>query len=91
MASKAQKAKPQPRLSQIGITSSMGGKVQIIQYREDSSFFVSHSETWDVPEGMTTEEVEAFRVDRYQELREQVDGLAQIERDERVGQSDWGS
>lgn len=69
------------------MTSSVGGKIQITKYVEDSSFFVSHSETWDVPEDWTVEDAEKFREERYGELRDTVDALAQIERDERVSQS----
>lgn len=84
----ATRKKPQPKLVQVGVTRSMGGKVAIRSYGNvTSEYFVSHTKSWSVPAGMTESEVDKFRAERDAELREEVDVLAQREHDERFEQS----
>lgn len=77
----------EPQLKEFTITASAGGKISIIKYNEDSSYFVSSSQSYSVPEDWDEAQVEEFREQKYAKLREYVDGKAQVERDERFEQS----
>lgn len=79
--------KAEPTLKEMAISFSSDGNVAIVKYDEKSGWFVSHSETWTIPPDMSVEAAEEFRSERYAEMRELVDGLGQVERDERFSQS----
>lgn len=77
----------EPKLIEISASASAGGKVQIIKYDESSDYFVSLSQKYTIPDDWTAEEATEFQIAVQEELREHVDALAQIERDERFDQS----
>lgn len=76
-----------PVLKEISVSVSAGGKVQIIKYDVDSSYFVSSSKRYEIPESWTEEEAAAFEKQVHDELRQIVDNRAQDEFDERWEQS----
>jgi hypothetical protein len=77
----------EPKVLQASVTQSMGGKVTIIKYDLDSSYFVSESRTYSCPEDWTEDQFEVFLEEKRQELRARVDEKAQLEFDERWDQS----
>lgn len=77
-----------PRLIEVSISASAGGKVEIIPYAKiTSEYHLSISRRYEVPEGWSAEEAEAFQQEEYLRIREGVDNLAQAEYDERFSQS----
>jgi hypothetical protein len=77
----------EPRLVQVSATCSVGGKVQIIKYDVDSSYFVSQARTYEVPPGWSEDEAIEFQQRKCAEIRNLVDDLGQAEFDERWDQS----
>lgn len=77
----------EPKLTQVGLTISAGGKVQIIKYDLDSSYFVSANRTFTIPDDWTQEQAEEFQAEQLDRLRTQIDKRADIEFDERWKQS----
>lgn len=77
----------EPRLVQVSATCSVGGKVQIIKYDVDSSYFVSQARTYEIPPGWSEQEAIEFQQRKCAEIRDLVDGLGQAEFDERWDQS----
>lgn len=71
----------QPVPLEVSISASVGGKVQIVKYEYDENYFISMSQKWSVPEDWTEDEIEVFRRYQYSKLREQVQGLGQVEVD----------
>jgi nicotinamide riboside kinase len=74
-----------PKPLEVGASVSLGGKVQIREYRIDSSFYLSQNEKWSVDD-LSAEEAEEFRLARLAALKEQLETLAQAEFNELFGQ-----
>lgn len=80
-------SKEKPRLTEVSVASSAGGKVQIIKFDVSSDYFVSLSQKYEIPEGWSDEDALEFQVEKYNEIRAIVDAQAQNEFDERWEQS----
>lgn len=78
----------EPTLTEIAVTHSAGGKVQMIKYVQDASYFVSESRKYAIPEDWTEEQANEFRDDKAAEIRERVDTAAAKEFIELAEQSD---
>lgn len=79
----------EPKLEQVGFTASVGGKVQIIQYKLSSDYFVSASRTYSIPEDWDNSQAEDFQVEQMLRLRDLVDSAGQAEFEALHEQSDW--
>lgn len=77
----------EPVLTEVNLTYSSGGKVQIIKYDLDSSYFVSESRKYSIPEDWTEEQALEFQEKKREEIRARVEAQAQVEFDERWEQS----
>lgn len=77
----------QPKLSEINISFSVGGKVQIIKFDISSDYHVSLSRKWEIPEDWTNEQAEAWQLEQLAKLRAVVDVVGQKEFDDRFSQS----
>lgn len=77
----------EPKLKEINVSFSAGGKVQIIKFDVSSDYHISASERYEIPEEMSNEDARAFRDAKYTEIRALVDAQAQAEFDDRWEQS----
>lgn len=77
----------EPKLEQIGMSVSLGGKVAIIKFDLSADYHVSGSRTYSIPEDWTNEQAEDFQVQEYERLREVVDKQSQVEYDDLWEQS----
>jgi hypothetical protein len=75
------------RLTEVTLSNSAGGKIQIIKFDEASDYHVSETRKFSIPEDWTDDQVDEFLIVQREELRTHVDTLAQRERDERAEQS----
>lgn len=73
-------AKKEPKLKEVTITASVGGKIQVVKFEYDSNFHYSNGATYNV-EGMTEEQVEKFRLEKTKEFRKQLEPIQQDEID----------
>ena len=51
----------EPKPLEISVSSSVGGKVQIIKFEYSEDYHFSQTEKWSVPEDWTDEQVAEFR------------------------------
>ncbi len=77
-------AKEEPKLIDVNVSVSLGGKVEILDYGKlTSDFHVSESERWDVS-SMSEEDALKFRAERREQLFSELEAVAQREQDWRV-------
>ena len=62
-------AKEQPKCTEITVSSSVGGKVQIVKYEFTSDFHYSMTRKYEIPEGWSEKDVEDFQIDKAVEIR----------------------
>jgi hypothetical protein len=75
-------------LKEISVSTSVGGKVQIVQYQNSQDYHYSISQKWDV-EGIESEEdAWDFRQEKISELRDHLEEVAQREMDGLIKQRD---
>lgn len=82
------KPQTEPICTEILVSSSIGGKVQIVKYEYTADFHYSMSRKYDVPSEWTEQDVKDFQQDRTIELRSQVEGFAETEMEELLKQRD---
>jgi hypothetical protein len=81
-------SKSQPKLIEVSINASAGGKVAIEEYAKIASdYTVNMSRRFQIPEDWTVEEAKEFHLKERAELRAIVDKMADEEFEERFGQS----
>ena len=79
----------QPKLSQIGVTVSRGGKVALREYgKHTSDYFASFTRTYSIPDDWSNEDAEVFQVREYDRLVELADPLDEYEYVLRYNQSE---
>lgn len=78
----------EPTCTEVTVSASVGGKVQIVKFEFTSDYHYSMSRKYSVPEDWTQDDVEAFQTKSTIDLREQVEQLAQAELDELMDQRD---
>lgn len=79
-----------PKCTEATVSSSVGGKVQIVKYEYSADFHYSMTRKYDVPEGWTEEDVDDFQKDKVIELRGVLERIAQAEMDDLLKQRDEG-
>lgn len=83
-------SKPEPKCIEVSVQYSGGGKVAIKEYGKiTTNWGVSMSRRYEIPEGMTEEQIDEFQVEKRKELRDLVDPIDQAEFQERYEQRDW--
>jgi hypothetical protein len=78
----------QPRCIEASVSTSIGGKVQIVKFEFSQDYFISFGGKWDIPEDWTEDQVDEFRREKYEALREKLEVIAQEEVDALMEQRD---
>ena len=76
----------EPTPLEITVSSSVGGKVQIIKFEYSEDYHFSQSEKWSIPEDWTAEQVAEFRKEKQTVLDADLQAQAQIRVDELIEQ-----
>lgn len=84
----AEKAKSEPRCTEVVCSSSVGGKVQIVKFEYSADFHYSISRKYDVPKDWSEQDVSDFQLDKETQLRGELEPIAQAEVDELMKQRD---
>lgn len=72
----------EPKPIEVSATVSIGGKIQIVKYEQTSDFHISIGGRWSLPSEWDDNDASSFRTYIYNELRKEIEGLAQKELDE---------
>lgn len=75
---------PKVTLKEISVSSSVGGKVQVVQYQFSSDFHYSMSQKYEVEGLDDPADQDKFREEKIKELRYQLEGIAQEEVDKLI-------
>jgi hypothetical protein len=78
------KKEPKVTLKEVSVQSSVGGKVQIVQYQYSQDFHFSMSQKYEVEGLDDPAEQDKFRQEKIKELRYQLEGIAQKEVDKLI-------
>lgn len=78
----------EPVCTEVNVSASVGGKVQIVKYEYTADYHYSMSRKYSVPEDWTEQDVRDFQQDKTITLRENLEGIAQGEMDELTKQRD---
>lgn len=81
----------EPQCTEVTVSSSVGGKVQIVKFEYTADYHYSMSRKYSVPEDWTEEQVENFQTAKTIDVRESVEELAQAELNDLMGQRDKAS
>jgi len=76
----------EPTPLEITVSSSVGGKVQIIKFEYSEDYHFSQSEKWSIPEDWSDEQVAEFRSGKQKALDADLQKLAQARVDELIEQ-----
>jgi hypothetical protein len=76
----------EPTPLEITVSSSVGGKVQIIKFEYSEDYHFSQSEKWSIPEDWSDEQVAEFRSGKQEALDADLQKIAQARVDERIEQ-----
>ena len=76
----------EPTPLEVTISSSVGGKVQIIKFEYSEDYHFSQSEKWSVPEDWTAEQVAELRKEKQARLDADLQELAQARVDQLIEQ-----
>lgn len=76
----------EPTPLEITVSSSVGGKVQIIKFEYSEDYHFSQSEKWSIPEDWTAEQVAEFRKEKQAALDVDLQAQAQVRVDELIEQ-----
>lgn len=77
-----------PVCTEVSVSASVGGKVQIVKFEYTADFHYSMSRKYSVPEEWNDKEVKDFQQDKTIDLRSNLEGIAQAELDELIKQRD---
>jgi hypothetical protein len=80
--------KDEPQCIEVTATVSLSGKVQIVRYEHDQSYFYSLGGKWTIPDNWTAEEIENYRLEKLAELRTQIEDPVQTEINDMIEQRD---
>ena len=75
-----------PTPLEITVSSSVGGKVQIIKFEYTEDYHFSQSEKWSIPDDWNAEQVAEFRKEKQVALDADLQKLAQARVDELIEQ-----
>lgn len=76
----------EPKPLEISVSSSVGGKVQIIKFEYSEDYHFSQTEKWSVPEDWTEEQVAEFRKTLQTKLDTDLQEQAQVRVNELIEQ-----
>jgi hypothetical protein len=76
----------EPTPLEITVSSSVGGKVQIIKFEYSEDYHFSQSEKWSIPEDWSAEQVAEFRKEKQSVLDADLQAQAQVRVDELIEQ-----
>ena len=76
----------EPTPLEINVSSSIGGKVQIIKFEYSEDYHFSQSEKWSIPEDYTPEQIAEFRSTIQAKLDEDLQKQAQVRVNELIEQ-----
>jgi len=76
----------EPTPLEITVSSSVGGKVQIIKFEYSEDYHFSQSEKWSIPEDWSAEQVAEFRKKKQSVLDADLQTQAQVRVDELIEQ-----
>jgi len=77
-----------PICTEVSVSASVGGKVQIVKFEYSADFHYSMSRKFTVPEDWDEKEIKNFQTDRTLALREDLENIAQAEMNELIKQRD---
>jgi hypothetical protein len=80
----------EPTPLEITVSSSVGGKVQIIKFEYSEDYHFSQSEKWSIPEDWSAEQVAEYRAQVQDKLDADLQKQAQAKVDELIEQK-YGS
>lgn len=78
-----------PVCSEVDITVTSGGKVQIVKFDLQNEFSFGYSEKYTVPADWSADRFEAWLATKTAAIKEKVDAFAQVEQDALLEVSDW--
>jgi hypothetical protein len=76
----------EPTPLEITVSSSVGGKVQIIKFEYSEDYHFSQSEKWSIPEDWTSDQVAEYRAQVQAKLDADLQKQAQVRVDELIEQ-----
>lgn len=76
----------EPKCTEVLVSSSVGGRVQIVKYEYSADFHYSQSRKYDIPPGWTEQDVDDFQKDKTIQLRSELEPHAQAEMDDLLKQ-----
>lgn len=77
-----------PKPLEITVSSSTGGKVQIVKFEYSEDYHFSQSEKWAVPEDWDTKQIEEFKQTVQERLDSSLADLAQAKVNDLIEQRD---
>lgn len=79
----------EPRCSEVNISVTSGGKVQIVKFDLQNEFSFGYSEKYTVPADWEPERFEEWLAAKTAAIKAKVDAFAQVEQDALLEISDW--
>lgn len=79
----------EPRCTEVEITASTGGSVQIVKFNLRNDFGFTYTERYTIPADWTPERVREWQEAKTDEIKDKVDEFAQAEQDALLDASDW--
>lgn len=80
--------KSEAKCTEVVVSASVGGKVQIVKFEYTADFHYSMTRKYDIPEDWSELDVLDFQHDKTVLLREQLEVAAQAEMDDLMRQRD---
>ena len=78
----------EPKCIEVTATVSLSGKVQIVRYEHDQSYFYSLGGKWTIPDDWSEDQIETFKMEKLAELRLQIEDPVQSEINDMMEQRD---
>lgn len=78
----------EPKCTEVTVSCSVGGKVQIVRFEYTADFHYSMSRKYAVPENWDETEVNVFQINKTADLRAELEQVAQAEMDDLISQRD---
>lgn len=72
--------------TEVSVSASVGGKVQVVKYEQTSDYHFSVGGRWAVPDFWTNDDCENFRQEQLWKLRKELEPFAQHEYDDLMDQ-----
>lgn len=79
----------EPTLTNVEITASTGGRVQIVKFNLQNEFGFGYTEKYTIPIDWSEERIETWQHNKMLAIKARVDEFAQVEQDALLEQSDW--